>query len=230
MRVARIVLAVWLTVLAAFWITSWWRGADPLEVTQAALAAAGESPWAPLGLLAAYAVRSVLFLPMTLLTVFAGFLLGPWWGAAVALVGSVASALISYALARFVGITWTARGDPLRSRGPEAPVGWRGRLARAPFQAVLLARLAAVPGDAVNVAAGVWRIPWLPFAAATGLGGVPGILAGAWAGAAIEGDFAFRSLQLRPGFVGLSVAMLTLSLAISLALRRRARRRAGRRP
>lgn len=221
MRSARIVLVAWLLLLAAFWFVSWSRGIGPVEAVEAVLAGAASGPWGPLALLAAYVLRSVLFLPMTVLTVFAGFLLGPWLGAGVALVGGVASALVSYGMARFVGAG--VRGPP---REGEGTPGWLARMRGAPFETVLISRLAAVPGDAVNLAAGVWRVPVGPFAAATALGGVPGLLAGVWAGAALEGPFEFGGLQLRPSWVALSLAMLAGSLAISSLLRRRLRRRA----
>lgn len=221
MRSARTVLVAWLLVLAGFWLFSWWSGIDPVQAVEGALAGAAPGPWAPLALLAAYAVRSLLFLPVTVLTVFAGFLLGPWLGAGVALLGSVASALVSYGLARFVGAG--VRGPPREGEGtPE----WLARMRGTPFETVLVSRLAAVPGDVVNVAAGVWRVPVGAFAAATALGGVPGLLAGVWAGAAIEGEFSFGGLRIRPWWVALSVGMLVGSLALSWSIRRRLRRRA----
>lgn len=220
-RSARIVLVAWLLVLVGFWLLSWTLGIGPVEAVEGALAGAASGPWGPLALLAAYALRSVLFLPMTVLTVFAGFLLGPWLGAGVALTGSVASALVSYGMARFVGAG--VRGP---TREGEGTPGWLARMRSAPFETVLISRLAAVPGDAVNVAAGVWRVPVVPFAVATALGGVPGLLAGVWAGASLEGPFEFGGLQLRPSWIVLSVAMLVGSLAISWILRGRLRRRA----
>ena len=101
-RTGRFVLVLWVTALAAFWGVSWLRGIGPVDALEGALAGAAAEPWAVPLLLGVYVLRSVLFVPMTLLTVFAGFLLGPWWGAVVALVGSVGSALVSYSLARLV--------------------------------------------------------------------------------------------------------------------------------
>lgn len=164
-------------------------------------------------LLVAFVLRPVTLLPSTVLTALAGFLLGPGLGVAVALVAVTATSLVPYGVARWV------RGRRLRP--PKQ--GWRSALARHPFSAVLAARLMMLPGDLVNVSAGVLRVPLLPFATATAVGGSPGILAGVLAGASLRGSrFALDALHLDLRLLLWAAALLVVSLLVSLLLRRRA--------
>lgn len=224
MRGVRWIVILWLVALAAIWAVLVSRGDGPAATVAALLAALDDSRWAFLALVIAYGVRSLVFLPMTVLTVFAGFLLGPWWGGLVALLGGVGSAATSYGLARW------ARGGLANRRRAAAEDGGGGFLTRGrlvalrerPFETVLTARLVAVPGDVVNVLAGAWRVPLAPFAAATALGGLPGVLAGVFAGASIEGAFRWTGLEVRPSLVVASLTMLVVSLGLSALVRRRA--------
>lgn len=145
---------------------------------------------------------------------FAGFLLGPWWGTLAAALGATASAMLPYLAARRLG-------------SDETPRGRLGALAegvrRNAFTTVLSARLALIPGDVVNVTAGAWRAPAPAFAAATLLGGLPGLLVGVLAGAGVRGEGAFRfdGVELRPSFLIASAALLAFSLLAARWLRRR---------
>ena len=61
----------------------------------------------PLGwlwLVGIYLLRPLLLLPMTILTVFTGFLFGLGWGLAYALTATLASASLAYLLARFLRV------------------------------------------------------------------------------------------------------------------------------
>lgn len=213
---------LWLALLALVWGAVLVRGVDPVRASGDALVALATGPWAVPVLLAAYALRAALLFPATALALFAGWALGPVTGSLVAWVGAVGSAGIAYGLARAV--------RPRRRAGAEGALGEAGRwarfrrdLARNAFEAILLARLAAVPGDAVNVAAGAARAPVLPFLTATALGGLPGLLAVTWAGASLEGAFRVERVAIRPELVAASVAMAALAVTVSWWLRRRSR-------
>ena len=218
---------LWLALLTLVWGAILLRGVDPVRASGDVLVALASGPWAAPVLLAAYALRAVLLVPATALALFAGWALGPVTGSLVVWVGSVGSAALAYGVARLV--------RPRRRMGgagaPDESGRWarfRGHLARNAFEAILLARLAAVPGDAVNVAAGAARAPLAPFLAATALGGLPGLLAVTWAGASLEGAFRVERFQIRPELVAASLAMAALSLAESWWLRRRTRSGHGR--
>jgi uncharacterized membrane protein YdjX (TVP38/TMEM64 family) len=204
--------AVWLSIAAAAW---WWAGEHPDGAAGAItdLLSVAETPRGALGvLLVAFALRPVTLLPPTVLTAFAGFLLGPWLGFVVATLAVVSTSLVPYGAARLL------RGRSLRP--PRS--GWRSALARRPFAAVLSARLAMLPGDLVNVSAGVLRVPLWPFVAATVLGGSPGMLVGVLAGASLRGSrFSADALTLDLRLLVGALVVLLVSVAVAALLRRR---------
>jgi uncharacterized membrane protein YdjX (TVP38/TMEM64 family) len=228
---------IWIVVLVLAWGAVLLAGVDPVRDPGAWIARAAEGPWVAPALLAAYGARAVVLFPATALALFAGYALGPVWGALIAWAGAVGSAALAYGLARAVRPGRTAAASrapaPPGDGAPEAVTsdavaggrgGWRARLSRNAFEAILIARLAAAPGDVVNVTAGVARVPFGRFVLATALGGLPGLLAVVWAGASLEGAFRVRGVPVRPGLVAASVAMAALALGVSAWLRRRARR------
>lgn len=222
--VRRVLLAaVWLALLVVAWAVVVARGADPADAA-GALADLAAGPWLVPALLAAYALRAVTFLPATALALLAGWALGPVAGALVAFVGVLGSAAIAYGLARALRRPRThgaAAVVATPTRGERSGEGrWRARLRRNAFEAILLARLAAAPGDAVNVAAGAARAPLGAFLAATALGGAPGLLAVVWAGASLEGAFRVERVAIRPELVVASAAMAVLAVGASWWLRR----------
>lgn len=202
-------LPVWIACVVAFWLYAQAREGGAVALVEDVLAALAGNPWALAGLLGAYLIRPVLVLPMTVLTAFSGFLLGPVFGTAFGLVGVLASASIAYGLARFMG-------------AGRVPAGRWWRLLRdRSFEALVTARLMLVPGDAVNYAAGALRIPFRAFFLATAIGGMPGLLIGVLAGASVEGAFTFDGLRLNVGYLIASAVLLVASLSASRLLRRR---------
>lgn len=202
-------LPVWICALLVFWWYAQTREGGAVAWVEAWLAGLSGDPWALAGLFAAYLVRPLLLLPMTILTAFSGFLLGAWWGTLFSLVAVLASASIAYAVARFLG----AGQEP---RGP-----WWRRLRDRSFETVITARLMMVPGDLVNYAAGALRISFASFASATAIGGLPGLLIGVFAGASLQGVFRFAGVQLNAGYLIASAILLVVSLGLSRWLRRR---------
>ena len=104
--------------------------------------------------------------------------------------------------------------------GSEGKVSPRG-CALEPFETVLLSRFLLLPGDLVNYAAGALRISFAAFMLATLIGGIPGLLIGVLAGASLEGEFSTDGVQLNVGYLLASSGLLVSSLALSAFLRRR---------
>ena len=204
--------AVWAALAVAAW---WWASGneDGVAGAMSDLLGAAETPAGAFGLLlAAFAVRPLTLLPSTVLTAFAGFLLGPALGLALATVAVTLTSLLPYGAARVM------RGRAVRP--PRA--GWRSELARRPFAAILGARLMMLPGDLVNAAAGVLRVPLLPFVGATLLGGAPGLLVGVLAGASLRGSrFEPDALQFDARLLVAAAVVLLVSLGLAAIVRRR---------
>jgi uncharacterized membrane protein YdjX (TVP38/TMEM64 family) len=214
-RTLRVALAaaLWLLVAAVAWLAMGRHEEGVVGGVAALLAQVEGRSSAPLILLLAFLLRPITLLPVTVLTAFCGFLLGPLLGFAVALVAVVGTSLIPYTFTRM------ARGRPLQR--PRS--GWLAMLGTHPFESVLAARLGMIPGDLVNMTAGLLRVPIAPFVAATAIGGSPGLLVSLLAGATLQGTFRAEGASVPWPLAAASVGMLVVSLGISRALRRSAR-------
>lgn len=205
-------IGAWLLLIAGFWLVAQQRGQSPADLLVEILQGLQSSRFAVLWLLLIYAVRPLFLLPVSVLTVFAGFLFGPVYGTAWSVVASVASAALAYGLARF------ATGSRPLQQGKTAV-----RLRENAFEAVLTMRLAAMPGDPINFLCGALRVPIWPFLLATLIGGMPGLLIGVFAGASLEGNFSFQGVSIRWEYIAISAVMLVLGLLLSRWVRRRNR-------
>ncbi|MDE0527252.1 MAG: VTT domain-containing protein [Truepera sp.] len=208
------ILALWAAVLIAFWLVTRTREGGAGAQLEGWLQAIATHPLGWLWLVGIYLLRPLLLLPMTILTVFTGFLFGLGWGLAYALIATLASASLAYLLARFLRLRGSSQ------RGTAFLEGLRSRA----FETVIIARLVSVPGDLVNYASGALRISFPAFFTATAIGGLPGMGAGVLAGASIEGSFRFGGLRLDPWLFGVSAALLLANLVVAQVLRRYLRR------
>ncbi len=210
-------LLSWLVLLGAFLVAASRHPGGVVGVLEVALRSARHSPDGLLLLAGIYLIRPLLLLPVTVLTAFCGYLFGPGWGVAVAHLAALASASVGYLMARW----WRGR-RPDGAKDASVPPGWMGRLRHGTFEAVLASRLSFVPGDLVNGAAGAMALPFVPFAAATALGGLPGTVVGVLAGAGMRGrGFRAAAVELQPAFIAASLALAVISVLLAVALRRR---------
>lgn len=222
----RVTVSVALAAWAALVVAVWWalaraEGGPAAELARWLAALVRPGVGVPV-LAAAFVVRPLLLVPVTVLAAFAGWWLGFGWGFALAWVAVTVSAAVPYAVARAL------RGAAAR-RGPP-PTGWRGAFARDPFRSVLVARLMMLPGDLVSAAAGMVRVPWGSFLAATALGGVPGLGVAVLAGASLEDTdaFAWDAVTVDVRVLVAAAAGYAATLALAWALRRASRRAAPR--
>ena len=207
------VLALWVGALAAFWLSAQGRDGGVGTLLENWLRAMTSDPLGGLWLVLIYLLRPLLLLPVTILTVFCGFLFGLGLGLVYALAATVASASLAYLLARMLRV-----GGP-----PRGGTAFLENLRRRAFETVLIARLMLLPGDLVNYASGALRVSFGAFVAATAIGGLPGLVAGVLAGSSIEGDFRFGGLRLNPWFFLASLGLLVLNLVVAQLIRRRRR-------
>ncbi len=213
---ASVAITLWVVLVAATWIVlARAEGGPAAELARWLAVLVRPGVGVPV-LLAAFAVRPLLLIPVTVLTAFSGWWLGPWLGFAVAWVAVTGSAAVPYALARAV------RG---RTAAAPSPRGWRGALDRDPFRTVLVARLMMLPGDLVSAAAGAVRVPWGPFLGATALGGVPGLAVGVLAGSSLEDPdvFTWSAVRIDPATMLAAAVAFALAWGLAWALRRRSR-------
>ena len=170
--------------------------------------------WAPFVFIAVYAVRPLVLFPATLMTIAGGLLFGPVLGIVTTVVGANASAMVAYWLARSLGFE-TVDDDEATTLIQR----WSARMRSESFVTVMLMRLAFLPYDVVNYAAGILRIKPGAFLAATALGSLPGTVSFSLAGASIE------SLQDGPSGIDsrvlvASVVIFVVSIVISKFVKR----------
>lgn len=122
---------------------------------------------APMLYVAAYS-QPFVPLPASIMTMAAGLAFGPWWGLMAAVCGATLRACGQFLIARRLGRNTIARFLKGRTAHIDERIGARG------FATVLLIRLIPnVPYDLQNLALGVSRVRFWPYALATLIGIVP---------------------------------------------------------
>jgi uncharacterized membrane protein YdjX (TVP38/TMEM64 family) len=142
------------------------------ERVQSILAPVTESPWAALWVSAIYVAAGLVAFPVLVLIVATAATFGPWLGFTYALVGVIASALMTFFIGAWVGRNAIqsllgSRWDRVRSA-----VDRRGILALATVRLVPVA-----PFTLVNLVAGACAIGVVDYLAATLIGMLPGLVA-----------------------------------------------------
>ena len=153
LRLASRVLALvtWSLILVAFWQGARLADAGPLDYLLGSIERLAHRPWAPAGVLALYLLRPLLLVPITVVNLASGFVLGAAPGLALAMVGTLASASVGYGIGRVLGTVGLA-GD-LTGRWPLLRT-----LRRRSFESVVAGGLMYLHADAVNLPAGLLRI------------------------------------------------------------------------
>ncbi|MEK0315233.1 TVP38/TMEM64 family protein [Cohnella sp. 56] len=169
---------------------------------------------APVLYIGLFMVRPFVLFPASVLTLAGGLAFGTWHGMLYTFLGELPGAVLSFLLARQVGLGFFKGRDDPRLRKLEAAMQRRG------FPIVLMLRVAPlVPFDLVSYAAGAARVPLRAYVPATAIGTLPGTFAFCYLGASLtHGDW--REIAL--GGVVFAVAML-----VPLLLKRRVSREIG---
>lgn len=145
--------------------------------------------WTVVVIVALFTVEALVApLPAWFLMIANGMLFGPWLGSLVSLLGVVTGALAAFSLAR-----WVAR-RAMRRLLPAAVLDRVDEFSqRNGFVVLLVARLIPfTSSDLWSYAAGLSRLPVLPFLAATALGDLPSIALFSFMGTAVLEDPRYR--------------------------------------
>jgi len=210
-----LVVITWVAAVAG-WVTyQRSTGLGTLGTLEAFIEAIRGQWWTIFVFIGVYALRPIVLFPASLLTIAGGFLFGPVLGIIATIVGSNASAMVAYSLARVFGFDFEE---------DEENAGimrrWATRMRRKSFETVLLMRLAFLPYDGVNYAAGLLRIRPVAFLVATAVGSLPGTVSFSLAGASIE-SLSDGPSGIDPIVLIASVALFVASLVISKLVNRR---------
>jgi phospholipase D1/2 len=219
-----------LTVAFFLGLAAAWRLTPLAELTDpgmlASTMAALQGPLAFLAVILVFVALGLVMFPVMVLIAVTAAVFGAWPGALYAGAGALASAMVTYAIGRWLG----PRG--LRQFfGPRLNLITRS-FARKGIPTVTMVRLVPVaPFSIVNLAAGAICIPALDYILGTALGLLPGL-----AIMSVLGDRAITLIQA-PSLAGVAalVGLLALMVGISIGLqmfisRRRVRAEQARRP
>lgn len=125
-----------------------------------------------------YAVRPALLWPPTLVAVVVGYGYGLVLGVPIALAGAVATSIVPFYLAR-----WLGAEAPGADR--VGTIGEQYLAATGPIRGVTAARLTPIPADAVTVAAALADIRFRSFATGVLVGEIPWTVAAVAVGASL---------------------------------------------
>jgi uncharacterized membrane protein YdjX (TVP38/TMEM64 family) len=193
------VVVIWVSLVISWFAFQRRSGLGPVDALQRLVDNLSGRWWAALAFLMLSIVRPLVLFPATLLTLAAGLLFGPVAGVIVAASGANASAMVGWAVARYVSPSSVTGGRTVVQ-------GWSERLERNSFEAVLLMRLLFLPYDLVNYGCGLLKVKWRPFLLATAIGSLPGTIAFVLAGASVK--------RLDQGAKGVDRLTLAVSVAV----------------
>jgi len=140
---------------------------------------------APIMFVAIYAARAViLVIPVGVMSLAGGLAFGKWWGTLLILLGATLGSCLSFLMARYFGrgfmesLEWLHKGRIKQFDDKAAENG---------FKLILLIRLVPLfQYDAVNFGAGLSKIRFRDFAAASFIGMIPGGFINALLGSSLE--------------------------------------------
>ncbi len=161
-----------------------------------------------------YAVRPLILLPATLLTIASGLIFGPWLGTLFTIIGENASANLGFSLSRWFG------RESVEAHSTEMMSRWDTKLRQNGIVAVMTMRLIMLPFDAVNFGCGLTAVRQRDYAIGTFIGILPALI-----GFVLLGGIAAPEVDHRLSVLFLSVffMLLGLGLARHLQLKERAR-------
>ncbi len=206
---------MWLAVIVTWGLRLRATGTSPTESLQSFVDRLDGVWWAIPAYLAVYTVRPLVLFPASLLTIAAGVLFGPAVGIGAAAVGANLSALVAFSIGKAFSPAALAEND-----GATVVARWSTRMREQSFVTVMIMRLAFLPYDVVNYAAGFLRIKVGPFLAATAIGSLPGTVSFVLAGASLERlDAGLDGFD--PKVFGVSVLLFAASIGVSKVVQRR---------
>lgn len=174
----RIALAVgWIGLLVIAYIILTQTALDTRTIALSTLTTLTSYWWGPFVFLAAYIVRPLLLLPVSIFSIASGVVFGFWLGLLVTYIGILISGIVAYGVGRWFGRSLT------HSRMiPERP----NLMHRRPFEIVLGLHLTMLPFDPINYVMGAIRTAFVPFLIGLMLGMVPGSISLTALGASVD--------------------------------------------
>ena len=206
-RVKIILFTLWGTVVSLAIYIYFSRESSVIGVAETLKGFISQSGvWGPLVYVTAYAFRSLVFFPASILTITAGILFGPWLGLLLTMIGENISANISFVVGRYFSADMLKYLSTKKKFVPRLTC----KIQDNGFLTVLIMRLTFLPFDLVGYSSGMCNIKQKDFALATVIGTIPGLLTFVFLGGAL-----FDLRYLFP-----AAAFLTFGLTLSFWLKK----------
>ena len=130
--------------------------------------------WGPVVYIFIYTIRPLLFFPAIILTLAGGLAYGPWWGTLYGVIGGLLGACLCFAIARSLGHEkakkYLGKFSQLQT--------FDDQVAEHGFRTMLIMRVVPIfPYDPVSYLAGLSKISFRDYVAATAIGMLPGAFA-----------------------------------------------------
>ncbi len=227
-RTAKIIAAVlWLSLLACGYLWGHSQGYGMVDLARITYEHIAQHPYAPLAYIVIYTLRPLIFFPAMWLTILSGSLFGFWGGVIYTIIGENLSASLAYVLGRFFSTDEGEGRLGMLSR-------WHELLDEQAFTSVLILRVIYAPFDVVNYGCGLLSVPWVPYALATLIGIMPGLVTFVSFGASVDfGEFLSNYQHFSPANLFdtrqllISGSLLASSLLIAWVVHKRHKRRMG---
>lgn len=204
----------WVVALVAYVVYSQQHQLSPLAALKELAQFVRSSDYGPLIFIGLYTLRPIFLFSAALLTIGSGALFGALWGSVYAVIGSNLGASLAYFLGWFFG---DGLVDPDKKDGV---VGrYVDRMRQRSFETVFIMRLLFLPYDLVNYLAGILKINFGAFLAATVLGSVPGTISFVLFGASSGLDSGTPKFDWR--ILAASILIFIVSVLISKQLQKR---------
>lgn len=214
--VRTIALVAWTVAVLLFWLAVRRADVGPISYLLQLLDWLSGRPFAAAGLLVFYLLRPLLLVPITVLNLASGLLLGPAPGITVALVGTLLSASTGYGIGRSLGSP--ALVERMSRRSPIVRK-LRGRS----FETVVAGGLMYLHADVVNLPSGLLRINFPTFLAGITVGNALMLTTAVLAGASVEGTLTDARISVDVNYFVVAVALMAVSLTLAFLVRRRMR-------
>lgn len=214
--VRSVALIAWALAVIAFWLFVCRAEVGPLSYLLGIVDGLSEQPLAAAGLLAFYLLRPLLLVPITVLNLAAGILLGPVLGIVFALIGTLLSASAGYCIGRFFGSP--ALAERMFHRWPVV-----SRLSGRSFETIVAGGLMYLHADVVNLPAGLMRIHFPTFLAGIVVGNALMLSTAVFAGASLEGELASARITIDASYFALAASLMAVSFTLAVLVRRHMR-------
>jgi uncharacterized membrane protein YdjX (TVP38/TMEM64 family) len=184
------------------------------ERLRALLAAAAQSGWAPVLVLATYLLAGLIVVPISVLIVATAATFGPWVGFAYAATGVFTSAILTYGIGAWMGRNMVRTMLGARWEKAHREIDDCG------FLAVITVRVVpVVPFAVFNLVAGACAVRFVDYVAGTVIGMLPGLIVVSAMGRQIDALFTDLSLTNIALFVLAALAWMAQRLIVRLRRR-----------